>query len=536
MGIRQGGFLVSSANKADEIKALKEKIAALEQENSSLIERINSDQRKASDSFVHKVPAEGPATNFADRFSTDEGLLKSFFMDTLDGIVFWGKCGQIIAANEATCKIFGLTQDELLKHKITDFIYKKDEKYREMKQTINEKGALREETLFLLPNGEKRMLEFTVKLNAGDGYHMTIVRDASERYYMEQRLRKSEERFRNIFEGSIEGMILWEEDCKHYEINPSGRAKLELKPEDLKEENFQKLFMNLGLSEELIDEKIEALLRKGRLDGRITIPYEDGRMKHFEYSIKRHLVDNLNLIVFRNITEKIEMEAQLHKSDTLNMLGELAAGIAHEIRNPMTALKGFIQLLESSSGDAYSLYFQVIKTELQRIDSIINEFLVLAKPQSIKFEYTDISRIMDETVALLSAQAVLHDVQIKTVYDDDLPELMCEPNQLKKVFINIIKNALEVMSKGGFVTVTVSQAPGNRIHICIKDEGEGIPADQIKKLGKPFYTTKERGTGLGLMVSFKIIEEHGGTIEIESEVGHGTIFHIYLPITKEASD
>jgi len=92
------------------------------------------------------------------------------------------------------------------------------------------------------------------------------------------------------------------------------------------------------------------------------------------------------------------------------------------------------------------------------------------------------------------------------------------------------------MSKGGFVTVTISQAPGNRIHICIKDEGEGIPADQIKKLGEAFYTTKERGTGLGLMVSFKIIEEHGGTIEIESEVGHGTIFHIYLPITKEASD
>ncbi|WP_233434955.1 ATP-binding protein [Mesobacillus jeotgali] len=294
--------------------------------------------------------------------------------------------------------------------------------------------------------------------------------------------------------------------------------------------------MNLGISEELIDEKVQALLRKGRLDGRITIPYGEGKMKHFEYTVKHQLVDSLNLIVFRNITEKIEMEAQLHKSDTLNMLGELAAGIAHEIRNPMTALKGFIQLLENSTGDAYSLYFQVIKTELQRIDSIINEFLILAKPQSIKYENTDIAKIMNETAALLTAQAVLHDVQIKTLYADDLPELLCEPNQLKKVFINIIKNAIEVMPKGGLVSVMVNQAPGNRIHICIQDEGEGIPAEKIKKLGEPFYTTKERGTGLGLMVSFKIIEEHGGTIEIESKVGDGTIFHIYLPITREMSD
>nr|WP_251030203.1 ATP-binding protein [Bacillus sp. ISL-35] len=534
MGIRQGGFLVGSANGQDDIKALKEKIAALEQENSFLKEIVN-DQQAATDCSLDLDPDDSH-TAFDERFLEDRGLLKSLFREALDGIVFWGKSGQIIAANEATCKIFGLTLDELLKHKISDFIYQKDDKYSEMKKIIKEKGALREEAVFLLPSGEKRLLEFTVKLNAGDGYHMTIVRDASDRYRMEREIRKSEERFRKIFEGSIEGMILWDENCKHYEINPSGMAKLGLKPEDLEEENFRKLFVSLGLSETLLDEKIEELLRKGRLDGRLTIPYEDGRLKHFEYTVKRHLVDSLNLIIFRNITEKVEMEAQLRKSDTLNILGELAAGIAHEIRNPMTALKGFIQLLENSSGDQYSLYFQVIKSELQRIDSIINEFLILAKPQAIKYVREDISKIMKETVDLLTAQAVLHDVQFRTIYDNSLPNLLCEPNQLKKVFINIIKNAIEVMPKGGFVYVEISKAPGNKIHISIKDEGEGIPADKIEKLGEPFYTTKERGTGLGLMVSFKIIEEHGGTIEVESEPGHGTTFHLYLPITEETSD
>jgi two-component system, sporulation sensor kinase E len=530
MGIQQGGFLVNSASNVDEIKALKDKIASLERENSSLKELIAGNQQTAADCPAmpdYTLNYEGVLEK---RFNENEGLFKNLFLETPDGIVFWGKCGKIITVNEATCKILGLSADELVKYNITDLIYQKDDKYRELKETLKKQGALREELFFLLPNGEKKLLEFTVKMNAGVGYHMTIFRDVSERHRMEQQLRKSEEKFRKIFEGSIEGMILWDDNCDYYEINPSGMAMLELQPEDLGNKKFREIFLKLGIAEELINEKINSLLQNGKMDGRVTIKFGEGRNKYFEYTAKHHLVDSLSLIIFRNITEKVEMEAQLRKSDTLNILGELAAGIAHEIRNPMTALKGFIQLLESSTGDTYSLYFQVITTELQRIDTIINEFLILAKPQAIKYLHTDVARIMRETVDLLTAQAVLHDVQFKTEYVEDLPDLLCEPNQLKKVFINIIKNAIEVMPKGGYVTVTILQAEGNRIHISIKDEGEGIPKDKVKRLGEPFYTTKERGTGLGLMVSFKIIEEHGGEIEVESEVGQGTTFHIYLPI------
>ncbi|MDQ0413528.1 MULTISPECIES: PAS domain-containing sensor histidine kinase [Mesobacillus] len=421
---------MDSANKPDEIKALKEKIAALKQEN-SLLKEIVKDQNELD------VAANSTPTAFNEKILSKEVLVKSLFRD---------------------------------------------------------------------------------------------------RYRMEQEIRKNEAKFRKIFESSYDGMILWDENCQQYEINSSGISKLGLKPEDLEEKNFRRLLVRLGLTETFLDEKMEELLRKGRLDGRITIPYDDDRLRHLEYTANRHLENSMNLINFRNITEKLEMEAQLQNSDTLNILGELAAGIAHEIRNPMTALKGFIQLLENSSGDQYSLYFQVIKSELQRIDSIINEFLILAKPQAIKYVREDIAKIMKETVDLLTAQAVLHDVQFKTFYDDSLPKLFCEPNQIKKVFINIIKNAIEVMPKGGFVYIEVSNAPGNKIHISIKDEGEGISAANMEKIGEPFFTTKETGTGLGLMVSFKIMEEHRGTIEVESELGQGTTFHLYLPITEGTSD
>lgn len=247
--------------------------------------------------------------------------------------------------------------------------------------------------------------------------------------------------------------------------------------------------------------------------------------------VEKEVIPGVGMMMLRDVTERKEMELQLRKSDTLNVVGELAAGIAHEIRNPMTALKGFIQLLQGSIDGDYSMYFNVIMSELKRIESIITEFLVLAKPQAVQYKQNDICKIMQDTIDLISAQAMMHNVQIIADFERALPPVYCEPNQLKQVFINILKNAIEVMPKGGDITVRIARA-GCHVRISITDQGCGIPKDKIKKLGEPFYTTKERGTGLGLMVSYKIIEEHQGKIDVESEVGVGTTFHITLPIER----
>ena len=176
------------------------------------------------------------------------------------------------------------------------------------------------------------------------------------------------------------------------------------------------------------------------------------------------------------------------------------------------------------------MYYQVITSELARIDSIINEFLILAKPHATKFQEKDLNKILKETVDLLSAQAVLHNVQFVTDMDSQLPLVFCEPNQLKKVFINIIKNAIEVMPMGGNITITTKMLEGEQVQISIQDEGSGISKEKIKKLGEPFFTTKDEGNGLGLMVSYRIINDHQGSITIESEEGRGTTFYIQLPL------
>lgn len=140
------------------------------------------------------------------------------------------------------------------------------------------------------------------------------------------------------------------------------------------------------------------------------------------------------------------------------------------------------------------------------------------------------TQIMKDTLDLLNAQANLSNVQMHLDLVGDIPPIYCEPNQLKQVFINILKNAIEVMPDGGNIYVTIKKADQDHILISLKDEGVGITEDKLKRLGEPFYTTKERGTGLGLMVSYKIIEEHQGKIMVESEEGKGTVFHLTLPV------
>lgn len=463
-------------------------------------------------------------------------LYKDLFIEAIDGIVFWNDEG-VIDANESACKIFESSIEDLKGRRIFEFVIDHDGRYDKVVKTLRTEGSVRDELLYIMPNGQKKYLEFTSKLNAVDGNHMTIFRNVTERYEMEQQLRERENKFRNVFEGALEGFILWRDDNEEIvDVNPSAAKMLDVIKEDLVGQSFFSALENLGVTKEKADEYLDTFKRAGQSEGAISFSLKSGVKKHFEFSMKHNVFSDLNLITFKDITEKLQLEEELRKSDTLNVIGELAAGIAHEIRNPMTALKGFIQLLEPTIKDKHSLYYDVIINELNRIDSIINEFLILAKPQAVQYSERDIVQIMRETVDLLGAQAVLHNIQICMDYEYNIPNLFCEPNQLKKVFINLIKNAIEVMPEGGKITISINQLKGEKIHISIKDEGFGMTPEKLQKLGEPFYTTKEKGTGLGLMVSFRIIAEHQGVIEVESEEGLGTIFHIYLPLQQGGKD
>ncbi|MDR6554890.1 PAS domain S-box protein [Paenibacillus qinlingensis] len=237
------------------------------------------------------------------------------------------------------------------------------------------------------------------------------------------------------------------------------------------------------------------------------------------------------VITFNDITELKKTQELLIKSDKLSAVGQLAAGVAHEIRNPLTALKGFLKLLTTSTSKE-QYYIEIMQKELQRIEFIVNEFLLVSKPQATHFVTSTLHPIIMSTVELLQPQALLSNIEIETEVDAGLPPVTCDVNQVKQVFINIMKNAIESMSQGGNLRI-YAELKGTGDHIIVRfvDQGCGIAPERLPKLGEPFYSTKEKGTGLGLMVCYRIIEAHGGFMKISSKLTEGTIVEITLPTT-----
>ncbi|MCQ6562482.1 ATP-binding protein [Paenibacillus mendelii] len=232
-------------------------------------------------------------------------------------------------------------------------------------------------------------------------------------------------------------------------------------------------------------------------------------------------------VIIRDISERKKNEELLINSEKLSVAGQLAAGIAHEIRNPLTSLKGFLQLIASGRQNNKN-YFDIMKSELTRIESIVSELLMLSKPQIYELSYRDLRHVMRETVTLLEAQALLHSIELDIQYGEEALWVHGVENQLKQVFINVLKNAIEAMGDGGSIQIVCVREGGDVI-VRIQDYGPGIPREQMAKIGQPFYTTKDKGTGLGLMVSYKIVDNHQGNVSVNSTLGSGTTFEISLP-------
>jgi len=216
----------------------------------------------------------------------------------------------------------------------------------------------------------------------------------------------------------------------------------------------------------------------------------------------------------------------LHNSEMISVVGNLAAGIAQEIRNPLTTLKGFTKMIGPSKEK--NNYFELMTSELGQIEAITDELLILARPQKQRFEQNDVVLMLQEVISMFEPQAAVFNVELITKFADRVPFVNCVPNQLKIVFSNIIRNGIEAMPTGGDLFIKVKNGAEESVIISFSDNGPGIPEDKLAKLGDSFYTTKQDGIGLGFMVSYKIIESHQGTISVTSTLGKGTIVEIIL--------
>ena len=217
-----------------------------------------------------------------------------------------------------------------------------------------------------------------------------------------------------------------------------------------------------------------------------------------------------------------------YKSEKLAAAAQLAAGIAHEVRNPLTSIKGFLQLLEKKESNVP--YFEIIFSEITRIELVLSELLTLAKPQHTVFENVEIKGLLNQVATLIESNALLNNVVLDTELGKEDVFVFADSNQLKQVLINIMKNAIEAMQDTVHSQLHLKLGLQQEfVSIQISDNGSGISKQHMDRVGEPFFTTKESGTGLGLSVCLKIIQHHGGTLSIESEEGQGSTFEIKLP-------
>ncbi|MFE7062234.1 ATP-binding protein [Sutcliffiella sp. NPDC057660] len=225
------------------------------------------------------------------------------------------------------------------------------------------------------------------------------------------------------------------------------------------------------------------------------------------------------------VLERELMKREIMRAEKLNTLGELAASIAHEVRNPLTVVKGFLQLMQQE--DRKYPYIPLVLSELGRAESIINDYLNFAKPEFKKIEQVNLAELITEVMILLNPLAIKNGVSLdsyleKNVYMDT------DKNQLKQVLVNIIKNAIEATQQEGrvFIKLLVSN---NETMIIVKDNGKGMSKEQLARIGTLFYSTKDKGTGLGTTVSLRIIETMNGKVSYASELGKGTEVKVVFP-------
>ncbi|GGB44608.1 ATP-binding protein [Fictibacillus barbaricus] len=261
---------------------------------------------------------------------------------------------------------------------------------------------------------------------------------------------------------------------------------------------------------------------------------EDHRQTIFELSSSLIVLATLIAIVYliENMNEQIEMKQELIRTEKMNVVSQLAASVAHEIRNPMTSVRGFMQLMQKENlTKEQHLYISISIEELDRAQEIINQYLALAKPQTDQYETIDLTSVIQQSIDVMHSYAILNSIHITQQVESSL-EIEGLKLEIQQVLINIIKNAIEAIKSEGEIWISAAKNSNGFVSIQIQDNGVGMTEDQMKKLGSPYYSTKEKGTGLGLTVCHQIVKQMGGQIMIKSELKKGTCFTINLPSIK----
>lgn len=349
----------------------------------------------------------------------------------------------------------------------------------------------------------------------------------------QERLKRVEQHAKVMLDHITDGIIRVDNDGIINGFNVGAEIMTGFKEKEVMGKKYDDIFIK---TKSIFTKLTLTLKNEKEYNFKKEINTEDGKKKYLMITTKILRDENNNKIgaigIYKDITEIEELTYQVQRADKLAVIGELAAGTAHEIRNPLTSIQGFIQLLGEKIVDKNKLlYINLILEEISHINEIITEMLLLAKPSNPCRSSTSINKAIKETVLFMNSESALNNVAIITNLQEDIQDIEIDKRQVKQVFVNILTNALQAMKNGGEIIVNSRiNIKKQMIEVVFEDTGEGIPEDQLQKIYEPFFTTKEKGTGLGLPVSYQIMKNHGGDMEIQSVEGKGTTVILYFQL------
>ncbi|MBW2512295.1 MAG: PAS domain S-box protein [Deltaproteobacteria bacterium] len=351
-----------------------------------------------------------------------------------------------------------------------------------------------------------------------------------------------------ILDNIDRAVIAFDSDGRITLFNPAAEALMECSSRQIVGKSYQDLFKN----QETLLYLVKVALKEGR-----SITDDEGLFLHRSNAsplpVNAYTApifaqggnQNGAVMIIRDLSRIKELEGTLRRADRLSMLGTLAAGLAHEIKNPLGGIKGAAQLLsmELSKGSPLQDYTQIMIKEVERINFIIEELMDLGSPREPEVGDVDLARVFNDIVLLQREAARSRNIQFKLKLDPSIPPVQGDEGLLTRLFLNLIKNAGESISREGVVVIETRIAsnyhmtgPGRRsspmVDIIISDTGCGIDQQEMDRIFTPYFTTKSKGSGLGLAISQKIIEDHNGLLKIESTPHQGTTVTISLPLRR----
>lgn len=498
-----------------------------------------------------------------DRARAEENLRQSqqrfhhLFENSPDAILVEDLAGRILDVNASACALHELTREELIgRNAVEDLVPPAQrEAARVNFRRLAERQVSWVEGEAFRAGGRSVPVESRVVHTEFDGQPVMLfhVRDVSERRAAELAVRSSETLFRSVWENSVDGMRLTDEQGVVVAVNRSFCGLVGLAPEQIEGRLLNVIYADAADGEGLLRQYREAF-QAGRLEspGEREHHLRDGRRVIFDITesyVKTEGTPRLLLSLFRDVSRQKRLEEQLRQSQKMEAIGQLAGGVAHDFNNILTIILGHATLLAAAPLDArYKSSAGQIKQASERAAGLTRQLLAFGRKQIANPRPLDLNRAIESMTEMLG-RILGEDIALQLHFSETPAILQADSGMIEQVLLNLSVNSRDAMPRGGSLTIGVTvreveagnggysaEARSGRF-VCLThaDTGMGIPAENLARIFEPFFTTKElgKGTGLGLATVYGIVKQHKGWIEVESELGKGTVFRIYLPASSQ---